>query len=188
MTETPATPCADVPTLIVPGISGSGPQHWQTLWEQRHARWRRVTQRDWKCPVREEWIAALDAAIVSSPVPPVLVAHSMGCLVVAHWVGSSAALVRTAFLVAVPDPDGPNFPSAAQGFTPVPLKRFPFPSLVVASTDDPFGSIPYARRCASVWGSAFTEIESAGHINADSGHGEWPAGFALLRQLLRIPG
>lgn len=100
----------------------------------------------------------------------------------------SSSLVRAAFLVTVPDPDGPNFPSAAQGFKPVPLMRFPFPSLVVASTDDPFGSVHHAQRCAVAWGSAFVEIGSAGHINADSGHGEWPVGFALLEQLLRTSG
>jgi serine hydrolase len=107
---------------------------------------------------------------------------------VAHWAIRSASFVRAAFLVAVPDPDGPNFPSAAQGFKPVPLKRLPFPSLVVASTNDPFGSVTHARLCASAWGGEFIEVASAGHINAASGHGEWPAGFTLLGQLLRIPG
>lgn len=185
MTQPRSSILPETPVLIVPGIGGSGPQHWQTLWERRHARWQRVSQRDWERPVCEEWVAALDDAITAAPVPPVLVAHSIGCLAVAHWASRSLAHVRAAFLVAVPDPDSANFPSAAQGFTPVPLQRFPFPSLVVASADDPFGSVDHARRCAAAWGSECIEIGSAGHINADSGHGAWPAGFDLLERLLR---
>ena len=175
----------DPPVLIVPGIGNSGPSHWQTLWEQRHPLWRRALQRDWDHPVCDEWVTALDAVIAGFPDPPVLIAHSIGCLAVAHWTCRSSVPVKAAFLAAVPDPDGPNFPATAQGFQPVPLKQFPFPSLVVASADDPFGSVNHARRCAAAWGAAFVEIGSAGHINVESGHGEWPAGWKLLDRLLR---
>ena len=175
----------DVPALIVPGIGNSGPQHWQTLWEQRHPHWQRISQRDWDCPRCDEWVAALDAALAGFATQPVFVAHSMGCLVVAHWAGRSSVPVRAAFLVAVPDPNSPNFPSAAQGFQPVPLSPLQFPSLVVSSTDDPFGSVAHAQRCAEAWGSEFVKIGSAGHINAESGHGDWPDGLRLLGRLLR---
>ncbi|MCC2640382.1 MAG: uncharacterized protein K0S45_795 [Nitrospira sp.] len=171
--------------LIVPGIGNSGPQHWQTLWEQRHPDWRRVPQRDWDRPICQEWLGALQAEVTEVPAPVVLVAHSIGCLLVAHWAHRSSVPVRAAFLVAIPDPDGPLFPAAAQGFQPVPLGKFGFPSLVVASSDDPFGSVTYARRCARGWGSGFVEIPSAGHINADSGLGDWPAGLALFEGLLK---
>jgi len=187
MTQAPSSSSlSDLPALIIPGIGGSGPRHWQSVWERHHPRWQRVTQRDWDRPVCQEWVAALDAAILAAPVPPVLIAHSLGCLVVAHWAGCSSVPVRATFLVAVPDPNGPHFPSAARGFKPVPLHRFSFPSLVVASTDDSFGSVDHAQRCAAAWGSEFIEVESAGHINADSGHGEWLAGLLLLKQFLRI--
>jgi predicted alpha/beta hydrolase family esterase len=175
----------EVVALIVPGIGNSGPQHWQTLWEQRHPRWRRVQQRDWDRPVRDEWLQGLDSAMAEAPTPSVLVAHSMGCLLVAHWAQRSFVPVRAALLVAVPDPDGPFFPPAAQGFQPVPPMKLRFPSLVVASTDDPFGSVAYARRCATDWGSAFVDVGAAGHINVDSGLGDWPAGLALLERLLK---
>lgn len=178
----------DTPVLVVPGIGNSGPQHWQTLWQERHPSWRRVLQHEWDYPLCREWVAALDAAIAASPVPPVLVAHSLGCLVVAHWASRLPAPVRAAFLVAPPDPDGAAFPAAAQGFNPVPLRRFPFFSLVVASTDDPFGSTAYARRCAESWGSEFVEIGPAGHINVESGHGNWPDGFELFMRLIRKAG
>lgn len=174
----------DVPILIVPGIGNSGPRHWQTLWEKRHQSWQRVHQQDWDRPVCDEWVRALDAAITALPGPPVLVAHSIGCLLVAHWASRSSALVRAAFLVAVPDPDGPNFPASAQGFHSLPLGRLRFPSFVVASKDDPFGSVAHAQRCAEAWGSQCVDIGSAGHINADSGLGDWPAGYALFEQWL----
>jgi predicted alpha/beta hydrolase family esterase len=144
-----------------------------------------VQQRDWDRPVCREWLPALEAAVAKVQTPVVLVAHSMGCLLVAHWAHRSSAPVRAAFLVAVPDPDGPLFPAAAQGFQPVPSGTLRFPSLVVASSDDPFGSVAYARRCARDWGSDFVEIPSAGHINADSGLGDWPAGLYLFEGLLK---
>ncbi len=174
-----------VVALIVPGIGDSGPQHWQSLWMQHHPRWRRVQQRDWDRPVLEEWVRGLDAAMAESPQPTVLVAHSMGCLLVAHWAQRSSLPVRAALLVAPPDPTGPVFPVTAQGFQTTPLVTLPFPSLVVASRDDPFGSVGYARGCAEQWGSTFVEIGAAGHINAESRLGEWPAGLVLLDGLLK---
>ncbi len=174
-----------VVALIVPGIGNSGPQHWQTLWEQQHPEWQRVQQRDWDRPVCEEWLLGLDAAMDRLSAPPVLIAHSIGCLLVAHWAHRSSAPVCAAFLVAVPDPDGSLFPSAAQGFQPVPSGKLRFPSLIVASSDDPFGSVAYARRCAAGWGSQFVEVGAVGHINADSGLGDWPAGIALFEGLLK---
>jgi predicted alpha/beta hydrolase family esterase len=168
----------------VPGIGNSGPRHWQTQWERQHPGWQRVQQRDWDHPVRTEWLQALETAVAGSSAPVVLIAHSLGCLLVAHWGQQPSVPVRAALLVAPPDPQGPAFPSAARGFETVPSDRLPFPSLVVASCDDLFGSVAYARRCAADWGSAFVEAGAIGHINAESDLGKWPAGFALLEQLL----
>ncbi len=174
-----------VVALMVPGIGDSGPGHWQTLWMQRFHHWKRVQQRDWDHPVLEEWLRGLDAAMAEQPHPSVLIAHSMGCLLVAHWAKRASVPMRAALLVAPPDPQGPAFPPAARGFETVPSGRLPFPSLVVASHNDPFGSVDYAKRCAAHWGSAFVEAGAIGHINAESGLGEWPAGRALLDRLLK---
>lgn len=173
-----------VMALIVPGIGNSGPRHWQTLWERQHPRWQRVQQCDWDRPVLTEWLPALASAVAGFAAPPVLIAHSMGCLLVARWAKRSSLPVRAAFLVAIPDPAGPMFPPAAQGFQPVPSEKLRFPSLVAASSDDPFGSVEYARRCAEQWGSTFVDVGAAGHINAESGLGDWPAGLVLLARLL----
>ena len=131
------------------------------------------------------WVTALEAAVRGSEPNIVLVAHSLACLQLAHWATSTRCRVRGALLVAVPDPEGAAFPrEEAIGFSPLPLERFAFPSIVVASSNDPYGSIDHARRCASAWGSRLVEIGPAGHINAGSGLGDWPQGQALLAELL----
>lgn len=173
-----------VTALIVPGIGNSGPRHWQTLWERRYPHWQRVQQRDWDHPVLEEWLPALKSTLAGISAPAVLIAHSMGCLLVAHWAQQASVPVRAALLVAPPDPQGSAFPSVVRGFETVPSGRLPFPSLVVASSNDPFGSLDYAKRCAAAWGSDFAEAGAIGHINAESGLGAWPAGLVLLERLL----
>ncbi|MBX3341947.1 MAG: alpha/beta hydrolase [Nitrospira sp.] len=180
----PKTTIDRVMALIVPGIGNSGAQHWQTLWERHHPSWQRVQQRDWDRPVLAEWLPVLESAVAGFPAPPVLIAHSMGCLLVAHWAQRASVPLRAALLVAPPDPQAAAFPATARGFEAVPSGRLPFPSLVVASSNDPFGSVDYAKRCAAVWGSTFAEAGAIGHINAESELGEWPAGLVLLERLL----
>jgi predicted alpha/beta hydrolase family esterase len=170
--------------LILPGIGNSGNGHWQTRWQQLLPHTRRVEQQDWDHPVCRVWAAALEAAVRHSESPIVLVAHSLACLQLAHWSASTHSRVRGALLVAVPDPEGADFPAEATGFSPLPLDPFDFPSIVVASSNDPYGSIDHARRCAGAWGARLVEIGAAGHINADSGLGDWPRGQALLAELL----
>jgi len=174
----------DTPVLVLPGIGNSGTQHWQTFWERRHPAWQRVNLGDWDGPACEDWVHALDVAVGACPSPPVLVAHSLACLLVAHWTHHSALVPKGAFLVAVPDPQSTSFPDTARGFVPVPLASFVFRSLVVASTNDVLGSLAYAKRCAMAWGSTFVDIGQAGHINADSGHGEWNEGYDLLQRFM----
>ena len=170
--------------LILPGFGGSGPEHWQSLWEMENPSFRRVVQRDWERPVLSEWVETLEKAVRASGPETVLVAHSLACLLVAHWAASSTLLVHGALLVAVPDPASPVFPKEAVGFTPVPRYALPFESIIVASTDDPYGSVDYAHRCASTWGSRLAAIGAVGHINSASGLGDWPDGFKLLQTLL----
>jgi uncharacterized protein len=171
------------PVLILPGIGGSGPLHWQSRWQELHRDYRRVEVPDWNRPERATWVGALAAAVDAAASTPVIVAHSLGCLAVAHW-AAGGGRARAALLVAAADPEGPSFPEVARSFAPVPLVPLGFPSRVVASRNDPFGSFEFAQRCAAAWGSALTDIGAAGHVNADSGLGDWPAGQRLLAGLL----
>ncbi|AXK38693.1 RBBP9/YdeN family alpha/beta hydrolase [Crenobacter cavernae] len=169
--------------LIVPGIGNSGPEHWQSLWEKTNPAFTRVAQRDWERPVRAEWVAALDAAVAASGPNTLLVAHSLGCLAVAHWAATTRRTIRGALLVAVPDPNGPAFPAEAAGFTQLPRQRLGFDSIVVASEDDPYGSADFAAGVAGDWGSRFVKIGARGHLNAASGLGVWPEGLVRLSTL-----
>jgi uncharacterized protein len=173
----------NIPTLILPGIGNSDHAHWQTLWESANSSFVRVQQRDWNRPVCDEWVNVLEEAVGEISERPVLVAHSLGCLCVAHWAARTTLKIKGALLVAPPNPDATGFPSEATGFSPVPLRSFDFPSIVVASSNDPYGSIKFARSCAMAWGSRFVNIGPAGHINSESGLGEWAEGLALYQEL-----
>ncbi|TCL71907.1 alpha/beta fold hydrolase [Rhizobium sp. BK251] len=166
--------------IIMPGIGGSGDSHWQTFWEKADGRMRRFQPRSWDEPDLADWIDALEREIARCARPPLLVAHSLACLLVTHWAARGTAKIAGAFLVAVPDSSSPSFPAEAAGFAEPPIARFTFPSMIVASSDDPYGSLDHAYRRAGEWGSAVTEIGARGHVNAASGIGDWPEGKALL--------
>jgi uncharacterized protein len=174
--------------LILPGICNSGPTHWQTLWESKLPGCARLGARDWNWPDCREWVAALESALAhSGRRPVVLVAHSLGCLQVVHWAAThEQRAIQGALLVAPPDPMGAAFPAQASGFAPLPDVVLPFPSVVVASSDDPFASLDFSRRCAEQWHSQLVEAGPHGHINADSDLGDWPEGRALLARLLAL--
>ncbi|MFL6674502.1 MAG: RBBP9/YdeN family alpha/beta hydrolase [Massilia sp.] len=167
--------------LILSGLWNSGPQHWQTHWERKHPEFKRVPHRDWTSPQCHEWVAELDAEIAACEGAPILVAHSLGCMLVAQWAMSGSPLkVAGAFLVAPSDVEAPSYPADAAGFTPVPMEKLPFPSVVVASSNDEYVTIERVRAFAAAWGSRLIEIGDAGHINGDSGYGEWPEGEKML--------
>jgi len=170
------------PVLLVPGIGNSGPDHWQSAWERRHALVTRVAQRDWDHPHCAEWLEALDAEVVRLGPQTLLVAHSLACLLVAHWAARSPRPVRAALLVAVPDPTGLAFPAAAVGFGDVPRTRLPFDTTIVCSTDDPYSSLAFVRRCAGDWDAELVDAGSRGHLNAASGLGDWDDGWALVER------
>ncbi len=169
--------------LIFPGIGNSGPQHWQSRWEQLNSDFERVHQNDWDNPVCEEWVVALESAVKRAGPDVVVVAHSLACLVVAQWAAQAHAPIKAAMLVAVPDPDGANFPKEAIGFSITPAQPFDFQSIVVASADDPYGTVAFTSHLAKMWGSHLVNIGAYGHINADSNLGAWREGYELLTQL-----
>lgn len=179
-------------TLIVPGFQGSGPAHWQSWMETRLPDARRIAGVDWALPILARWANAVRDAIDSSPGPVWVVAHSFGCLAAVVAAADRPNRVAGLMLVAPADPDR---------FTPtglrdaatyheqdsvarwIPRDALPAPSLVIASTNDPWVRLSSAAYWADCWGSQFVDIGAAGHINVDSGHGPWPQGLALLQRL-----
>jgi len=171
-------------TLILPGFHNSDSSHWQSRWEAGDETVERVIQDDWETPHCADWVARLEQALERTGPETLLVAHSAGCALVAHWaVGCSRRRVRGALLVAPSDPEAANFPSGPTGFAPMPLVRLPFRSVVVASSNDPYVTFSRAQAFATAWGSEFVMIGEAAHINSASGLGDWPEGFSLLRSL-----
>ncbi|MEW5420675.1 RBBP9/YdeN family alpha/beta hydrolase [Amorphus sp. 3PC139-8] len=166
--------------LLLPGIGGSGAAHWQSHWEAENRSFQRFRPADWDQPDLIDWLRALEVAVTEAEEKPVLIAHSLACLLVAHAAERVGPRVRGAFLVAVPDPDEPAFPDEAAGFGDPPTRPLPFPTLIVGSTDDPYGSLDYVRRRAREWNAGLVDVGARGHINGDSGLGAWKEGRMLL--------
>jgi predicted alpha/beta hydrolase family esterase len=170
------------PVLLVPGIGDSGPAHWQSLWEAKRAGVARVIQRDWEHPVCEEWVEALDQAVARATSAPILVGHSLGCLAIAHWAARSDLPSFAAVLVAIPDPTGPAFPAVASGFASAPPALRKHRVAVVSSDDDPYATPSYTQEQVAAWGAEHVRLLRSGHINAASGPGDWPFGWALVER------
>lgn len=165
--------------VTVPGYGGSGPEHWQTAWEEAYPSLVRFAPASWSEPDPTDWSAALDRAVADGPA--VLVAHSLGCLVAADFARRHPMRIRAVFLVAVPDPGVPAFPPAARSFGARPLGgELGVFALVVASEDDPFCSSERSTDIARAWEAGWVSVGNLGHINSDSDLGEWPAGWDLF--------
>lgn len=171
--------------VIVPGWRDSGPGHWQSLWAERVEGALRVQQDNWITPSRNSWVASIASTILSAPGPVVVAAHSLGAVAVSHLPEEAAARIQGALLVAPADPERR---AVLSDFAPVPYARLPYRSVLVASTNDPFCPVRLAGAYARAWGSEFVRLPNAGHINIESGHGEWPLGIALLQSLAGEPG
>lgn len=173
--------------LLVPGLHDSGPHHWQSLWERDIAGCRRTVLGMWDDPRRNRWVNRLNLAIHRAARPVILVAHSLGCHAVSWWAEyerqQPGGPVVGALLVAPPDVEQDGADPRLARFAPVLRRPLPFPSILAASRDDPYIEFGRARRLARIWRSRFVDAGWLGHINADSGIGNWPFGQFLLRQL-----
>ncbi|MEM7300461.1 MAG: alpha/beta hydrolase [Pseudomonadota bacterium] len=180
---------AEADIIFVPGYTGSGEDHWQTRWESKLSTGRRVEQEDWHKPVVQDWVANLVAAVEKASRPVVLVAHSLGVQVVVQAairqpevIGSR---VKGAFLVAAPDVErDPIKPKHLRTFGPYPRDPLPFPSMLIASRNDPFCDYDVADEMAACWGSLIIDAGEQGHLNSESGHGPWPEGLMVFAKFL----
>ena len=169
--------------LTVPGLHGSGPGHWQSRWEQRFPDWQRVEQHDWSRPSLPLWAERVSEGVMRArrvaARGAVLVAHSFGCLATLRQAALDPVGIAGALLVAPADPD--KFGVAAL----LPAYRLPFPTILAASRNDPWMPQRTAFSWGTLWGSELVDVGHLGHINADSGLGEWPEGLALLDTLVQ---
>lgn len=179
---------ADVDILIIPGVNGSGPDHWQTRWERKLSTARRVEQADWDRPERNEWQDRLIAEVQRGRRPVVLVAHSLGAVTAVQAADQLASRVVGAFLVTPPDVSAPGLPQAWRAFGPLRREPLPFPAFLVLSRSDPYCAFEAGEAFARAWGAMMVDAGEAGHINPESGHGPWPEGLLLFSRLLRNLG
>ena len=186
----PASPTV----LILPGLRDAVAQHWQTLLEaQLRAAGAPVAavppmgREDLDCSAK---VAAIERTTQAVDGPIVIVAHSGGCVMLAHWAQRTRRSVQGALLAAPPDferamPDGyPTLDALrASGWLPVPRSRLPFPSIVAASRDDPLAEYERVVELARDWGSELVDLGRVGHLNPASGYGEWPRADEFIAQL-----
>jgi predicted alpha/beta hydrolase family esterase len=174
--------------FILPGWQNSGSDHWQSRWEALHG-YTRVQQSDWMQPLRGDWMVQLEEAVLATSGPIVLAAHSLGCVLTAAWASHSRNThrVQGALLVAPGDPEREELRAALKSWSPVPLQSLPFKSILLGSHDDPYCSFARAQQLANAWGSEFVDYGNSGHINAESGLGDWAEGQALLARLCDAP-
>ena len=164
--------------ILVPGLHDSSPGHWQSRWERLYPGFSRVRQDDWENPELPAWAARLDQLRRADSRPAILVAHSYGCLTAVHSIARSGLNVAGALLVAPADPD--KFGVADL----LPALPLPCPSILVSSSNDPWMGAERAALWGRRWGSTVVEAGRLGHINAESGLGDWTAGQGYLLDLL----
>jgi predicted alpha/beta hydrolase family esterase len=160
--------------LIAPGLHNSGPEHWQSRWQRLFPAFERIEQDDWEVPDLSRWSARVDQVRQRDRRPTLVVAHSFGSLATVHSLARDPAGIAGVLMVAPADPD--KFDVAAL----LPQQALPVPSIMVGSTNDPWMAAPRAELWARRWASRFINGGELGHINAESGLGDWPEGLETL--------
>jgi hypothetical protein len=176
--------------LMVPGLRDHVEEHWQTILQKKLPNARSVPPLEHDKLSRAARVAALEQALSQIDGPVILVAHSAGVMITAHWAQQHQAPIIGALLAAPADlelPLPPGYPGMdalrENGWLPIPRTPLPFPSIVAASTNDPLGNIDRVTQLAQDWGSRLINIGAAGHLNPAAGFGEWPQAEELIREL-----
>ena len=169
----------------IPGLRNSGPDHWQSHWEKNYpAEFTRINQLNWQEPECGAWIQQIEQKLLpADQSQTTLIGHSVGCAAIVHWYAKFRHRIKGALLVAPSDVEKPDYPSYIKDFSPLPLEKLPFKTIVVASTNDHVVDLDRARYFAGCWGSELVVLENAGHIEGKSGYGDWKEGLELLRRL-----
>lgn len=183
---------ADVDILLVPGWTGAGPDHWMTRWQARLRTAQRVEQDDWDVVDKTKWTRRLLEHAARATRPLFLVGHSCGVGTIVHAASDVARAkpgVIGAFLVAPPSREScASMPHVDPAFASFPDEPLPFPSLLVASRNDPYCTLNEAGEFALAWGADLVDAGESGHLNTESGHGPWPEGVMRLATFLqRLP-
>lgn len=168
--------------VLVPGRFNSGINHWQSIWERELPIWKRVTQSNWNDPDTQRLNGSLRRLLAQCTRPALLVGHSLGALASTCLAVELPGKVAGVMLVA------PAEPAMFHAEDDVPVRELGVPSMLVASRNDPFMSFARAEYWAGVWRSDIIDLGEAGHINVDSGFGQWNFGLEVLCNLVEKLG
>lgn len=178
--------------VIVPGLRDAVTEHWQTRLLAQLPGAVGVPPMGREDLDRARRVDALETVVQGIVGPIVLVAHSGGCITVAHWARRSRRPVQAALLATPPDFERPlpaGYPTLqaldVAGWLPVWRAPLPFCSIVAASRNDPLGEFERVAALARDWGSELLDLGEVGHLNPASGYGEWPLARTLIERLLR---
>jgi len=171
--------------FTLPGLGGSDKEHWQSRFEKILPNCKRIEQINWDEPNKEEWIDTIDNAVKGYDLSKVVfISHSLGGIALSHWANTYNKKIKGALIVAPPNLDNVSTDIGLDSFLPVPKGKIDFPTLFIASSNDPWAELEASEQLAQSWGSEFVNVGNAGHINTDSGLGEWNEGLSLLGDLL----
>ncbi|RHX85230.1 RBBP9/YdeN family alpha/beta hydrolase [Leptospira stimsonii] len=173
-------------TFLIPGISNSGPEHWQTHWEKLHG-FKRIQQEDWENPFYSVWEESLVRQIerTEGSENSILIGHSLGCLLIAKALGRLSNRIRGVFLVAPPDPNSAVFPKGLEEFGEFPQKSLGTQGLLLFSENDPYSKTEFSENLGKLWNLETINLGELGHINAQSQLGNWDSGFQIFSAWVR---
>ncbi|MBM7368955.1 RBBP9/YdeN family alpha/beta hydrolase [Gordonia hydrophobica] len=181
--------------VIVPGLRGHVEEHWQTLLAGELPDALIVPPLEENPIDLTARLSALESTVAAATGPVILVAHSAGVPTVVYWAQQTTQSVAGALLATPPDlrrPMAAPHPSPEQladgGWGEVPMTPLPWPSIVVASTDDPLASVEAVTGFAEAWGSRLVDAGAVGHLNPTAGYGPWPQATELLAELREVAG
>lgn len=164
--------------LILHGWGGSDFPHWQSWLAAEIAK-------DYGCvsflkfsnidfPNKDEWKKELVEELEDFK-PDIVVCHSLANILWFHLCNElKINQVKKLFLVAPPSLECKI--EELKSFFPckAPKELCAKDALLVASTNDVYLSIDEARKLESALNVPMIVLDNAGHINTDSGYGEWP--------------
>lgn len=165
--------------LILPGLGGGGPDYWYERWRKKLRTACRIEQENWHEPDFSDWQNRIVSAVEQAGKPVVLIGHSLGVIAAVHATARFPhQKVAGGYFVAPPDIEAlrPQMPHLTP-FANVPTAPLSFPSVLVASRNDPYCAYDKAEDMSFAWGSKFENAGNSGHINAESGQGPWPEGL-----------
>ncbi len=167
-----------VKTLLLHGWGGSDEPHWQAWLAGEIAK-------DYGTvafplldnphfPTKTRWMTQVKTLLKEFK-PDVVICHSLGCTLWFHLcLEEDIDPVKRLLLVAPPRLDLEL--ETIKSFFPVTVPDFLFAeeALLVTSDDDPYMTPKEALALKEELDVEMIVLASAGHINADSGFGEWP--------------